>query len=72
MTQASRVDVVLRVSEHVLHTRDDAVSRGTRDPQVSVRRAVMVVVVVTAGMHRESLPYATATCTTAVTTRAAC
>ena len=70
MTQASRVDAVLRVSEHVLHTRDDAGPRGTTDPQVPIRRAVVVVVVLTAGMHRESLPHATAT--TAATTQAAC
>ena len=43
------------------------------DPQVPVRRAVVVVaVVVTAGMHRESLPHATATATTAATARASC
>ena len=70
MTQASRADAVHRVSEHVLHTRDDAGPRGTTDPQVPVRRAVVVVVVLTAGMHRESLPHATAT--TAATTHAAC
>ena len=35
-----------------------------------VKRAVVVVVVLTVGMHRESLPHATAT--TAATTHAAC